>query len=189
MGALSFLTDSSVIRNKISHDVPFSPELCIENGWDHHHVIHVHRSSLKSCEVIKDFGDMVALIYEYYPISYLRFFTKKLLVLKSRSSSKSSEIDYIFFPVHTGYVSWSTLKATTSTQGALLEHTLRLRVSKLVNVLVGWFLRKKIIGAEKARFEEDLEIISEIDKARKKNFKENHQCLPTTEMLAVWFRK
>ena len=136
---LNFLTDSSVIRSKTLNDLPLSSEIILENAWDSYHVDLVHNSSVKSCKVIKDFDDVVVLLYEYYPISWLRFVTKKFLVVKNRSALKPEEIHFLSFPVNVSFISWATVRATASAKGALLEHNLRLRVPKLLFWLIGHF--------------------------------------------------
>lgn len=184
---LNFLTDSSVIRSKALHDLPLSPEIILENAWDPYHVALVHNSTVKSCEVIKDFGDVVVLLYEYYPISWLRFITKKFLVVKNRSSLQSDEIHFLSFPVNVSFISWATVRATASAKGALLEHHLRLRVPKLMDSLLGRFLDGKRTKGEFVRLKEDMEIMLERKTALEQGFQENRQCLPKTELLAVWF--
>ncbi len=184
---MNFLTDSSVIRSNVLNDLPLSSEIILENAWDPYHVDLVHNGTVKSCQVIKDFGDVVILLYEYYPISWLRFVTKKFLVVKNRSSLKSEEIHFLSFPVNVSFVSWATVRATVSAKGALLEHRLRLRVPKLLYALLGRFLNRKRNKGETIRLKEDMEIMLERQTALKQGFQENRQCLSKTELLSVWF--
>jgi hypothetical protein len=184
---LNFLTDSSVIRSNLLNDLPLSSEIILENAWDAYHVDLVHKGSVKSCQVIKDFGDVVVMLYEYYPISWLRFVTKKFLVVKSRSSLKPKEVHFLSFSVNFSFVSWATVRATASAKGALLEHRLRMRVPKLMYVLLGRFLDRKRNKGEAIRLKEDMEIMLERQKALEQGFQENRQCLLKTELLSVWF--
>jgi hypothetical protein len=184
---LNFLTDSSVIRSKTLNDLPLSSEIILENAWDSYHVDLVHNSSVKSCKIFKDFDDVVVLLYEYYPISWLRFVTKKFLVVKNRSALKPEEIHFLSFPVNVSFISWATVRATASAKGALLEHNLRLRVPKLFFRLIGRFLDKKRNKGADIRLKEDMEIMLERKAALEQGVQENRQCLSKTELLSVWF--
>ena len=183
----NFLTDSSVIKSTVWNDLPLSSEVILENAWDPYHVDLLHSSSVKSCHVIKDFGNVVVLLYEYYPIIWLRFITKKFLVVKNRSSLKSDEIHFLSFPVKVNFISWTTIKTKVSAKGTLLEHCMRLRVPKLMDVLLGWFLKRKRNKGEVIRLKEDMEIMLEKQKVVEQGFQENRQCLTKKELLSVWF--
>ena len=184
---LNFLTDSEIISTKSFHDLPIPSEIILDNAWDPHHVSVIHKS-MRKCEVIKDFDNVVVLLYEFVPVSWLPFISKKFLVIKNRSSLKPEEIHYLTFPVSFRYISWSTVKAKSCEEGSLLEHHLRLRLPKIMNALFGWFLSARREQEDEDILKEDIEIMLERKAALEKGFKENLKCLPEKEeLLSVWF--
>ena len=159
-------------------------DLVMKNAWDHTHLEHTHSSSIKTCRVVQDFGNVVIIYLQVNSVWWLPFSVQSFILVKSRS--EHGKYQFLSFPVKQSIAKTVVEAVSTPEGGTKLTHNFQISLPWYL-AWFGKFVLYIRARGERQRFKEDSELIRLTEEAIKRGHKENKKCLVKDPLLEEWF--
>lgn len=166
-------------------------EIIIENAYDPLHVENVHESTVKSCRVLVEKGNMAILIYTVYvfpKIKILRFLTKDFVVIKEKV--KENRVEFLSMPLSLKMASKFVILCDRISDDKTQYNTsfFYRPLSTLSHIVAPLILKLRNRG-ERNRLKEDMELMRQRVVARKNCHLDRPECAEKEPLAMSWFHE
>jgi len=174
-----------VKENTINLTMDLDKKIILENAFDSYHVSSVHKSSVKSVDVLHDNGDMQILLYEIYSLPYLKFLTAKFVVLKI---SSGDDITFYSIPAKLNFITKYKISCKQNKDNTSYTANFQFRPMNLFYSFLSPLVMKLRNRGENQRLNEDIALMKLRTEALKNKHIDNPHCINQTPLLKKLFK-